>query len=114
VHHTLLVPQTAGGGGYWETFDWDQSLRRGSAATGLAYSGSYGFTETEMHWPLTHMVAPKQEALACTDCHGENGRLDWSALGYPGDPLEWGGRARMIASADQVAPSADGTQGGRP
>jgi hypothetical protein len=45
-----------------------------------------------MYWPTTHMVQPAENALQCADCHGEGGRLDWQALGYPGDPLEWGGR----------------------
>ena len=45
-----------------------------------------------MYWPTTHMVQPKENALQCTACHGAEGRLDWLALGYPGDPLEWGGR----------------------
>jgi len=40
-----------------------------------------------MLWPLNHMVAPKENALKCTDCHGEKSRLDWKALGYQkGDP----------------------------
>lgn len=38
------------------------------------------------------MVAPKEQALTCSDCHGEQGRLDWSALGYTGDPRRTGGR----------------------
>jgi len=88
----LLQPKTAGSGGYWSEFNWDKAVRLGSEASGLAYSGEYGFTETEMFWPLTHMVAPVEESLQCTDCHGGGGLLDWQALGYSGDPLEWGGR----------------------
>jgi hypothetical protein len=41
------------------------------------------------------MVQPSENALQCDSCHspsGENGRLDWETLGYPGDPVEWGGR----------------------
>ncbi len=95
VHRTLLVPQTVGPGAYWETFDWDSALRMGSKASKLDYSGSYGFTETAMHWPLTHMVAPKEDALGCADCHSDDGVLDWEALGYPGDPIEWGGRRQL-------------------
>ena len=57
----------------------------------MEYSGEYGFAPTTMFWPITHMVAPAQNALGCTDCH-EGGRMDWAALGYPGDPLVWGGR----------------------
>ena len=45
-----------------------------------------------MYWPTTHMVQPKENALQCNDCHSPEGRLDWQALGYPGDPMEWGGR----------------------
>jgi hypothetical protein len=60
--------------------------------TGLEYSGELGFAETWMYWRTSHMVQPAENALQCNDCHGANGRLDWAALGYPGDPMEWGGR----------------------
>jgi len=92
VNRYLLQPVTAGEGGFWTTFDWDSALRLGSQFTGLPYSGQYGFAETWMYWPTTHMVQPKENALQCADCHGPDGRLDWQALGYPGDPVEWGGR----------------------
>ena len=88
----LLQPKTVGEGGYWTEFDWDLALRLGAEATGIPYSGSYGWTETEMYWPQAHMVAPASAALQCTDCHGDEGRMDWEALGYYGDPLIWGGR----------------------
>jgi hypothetical protein len=88
----LLQPKTVGEGGFWTDFDWDQALRLGSEVVGMDYSGSYDFAETEMFWPITHMVAPAEEVLQCNDCHGDEGRLDWSALGYPGDPITWGGR----------------------
>jgi hypothetical protein len=29
-----------------------------------------------MSWPITHMVAPKEDALACKQCHTAPGRLD--------------------------------------
>ena len=38
------------------------------------------------------MVQAKEKALQCEDCHAAAGRMDWAALGYPGDPVEWGGR----------------------
>ena len=88
----LMVPKTVGPGGYWTDFNWDQALRLGSKSTGLAYSGQYGFTTTEMFWPITHMVAPKEDALQCDGCHGPEGRLDWYTLGYIEDPLVGGGR----------------------
>jgi octaheme c-type cytochrome (tetrathionate reductase family) len=96
VHNYLLQPRTAGGGrgsgGLWETFDWPSALALGAQDTGLAFSGQYDFAETWMYWPTTHMVQPQENALQCDACHNENGRLDWQALGYPGDPMEWGGR----------------------
>jgi hypothetical protein len=88
----LFPPVTGGPGGYWTTFDWDSAFRLGSNASGIAYSGKHGFAPTEMYWPLSHMVAPKEKALACTDCHGERSRMDWKALGYAGDPIQTGGR----------------------
>jgi hypothetical protein len=91
-YNILLQPKTVGEGGYWTEFDWDQAARLGSEAAGLPYSGEYGFAPTEMYWTLTHMVQPKEQALNCSDCHSENGRMDWEALGYYGDPMNWGGR----------------------
>jgi octaheme c-type cytochrome (tetrathionate reductase family) len=88
----LFPPVTGGKDGYWTTFDWDSAFRLGAKASGIAYSGSYGFARTEMYWPITHMVAPKEKALGCTECHGEGGRMDWKALGYAGDPIKTGGR----------------------
>ncbi|MEZ0395653.1 MAG: tetrathionate reductase family octaheme c-type cytochrome [Anaerolineales bacterium] len=93
-YNYLLTPVTAGPDGYWTNFDWDNAFRLGAQVTGLPYSGEYGFTETWMYWPTTHMVQPAANALQCADCHGAEGRLDWRALGYPGDPIEWGGRFR--------------------
>jgi octaheme c-type cytochrome (tetrathionate reductase family) len=92
VHNTFHVPKTYGPGGFWTEFDWDKALRLGSQATGLPYSGKYGFAPTTMHWPVAHMVAEADKALRCDDCHGKGGRMDWKALGYPGDPARHGGR----------------------
>lgn len=89
---TLLAPITAGEGGYWQDFDWDQAFRLADERLGFPYSGSFDWVETLMYWPQTHMVEPADSALQCNDCHGPDGRLDWEALGYPGDPAEWGGR----------------------
>jgi len=99
-YNYLLQPKTVGEGGYWTEFDWDQAAQLGSEAAGIDYSGEYGFAPTEMHWALTHMVVPKEEALQCSDCHGENGRMDWEALGYYGDPIRWGGRSQTIGLND--------------
>jgi len=71
---------------YWVKFDWNKAVAAGMKAAGQPYSGKFGWIETSMVWPVNHMVAPKEKALACADCHGDKGRLDWKALGYPGDP----------------------------
>ena len=89
-----------GEGGFWTDFNWDQALRLGSQVVNMTYSGSYGFAPTEMYWPLSHMVVPGEDALQCNDCHGENGRMDWEALGYFGDPMRWGGRSEAVGSTD--------------
>lgn len=92
VNGYLLQPKTYGEGGYWTEFDWDLAVRLGSEIVGLDYSGEYGFTNTTMHWPTTHMVQSADHALQCNDCHGDGGRLDWEGLGYQGDPMVYGGR----------------------
>jgi octaheme c-type cytochrome (tetrathionate reductase family) len=61
---------------YWKSFDWSRSIKNAMDAAGADYSGQYGFIETTMHWPLSHMVAPKEEAVACNECHSQNGRLE--------------------------------------
>ncbi len=92
VYNYLLSPITAGKDGFWSRFDWDLAFKLSEKWTGLKYSGQYGFAQTWMYWPTTHMVQPAANALKCADCHGPDGRMDWQALGYPGDPAEWGGR----------------------
>jgi octaheme c-type cytochrome (tetrathionate reductase family) len=92
VNKYLLQPITSGKDGFWTNFDWNNAFKIATPFTGLEYSGQYGFTTTYMYWPTTHMVQPATNALQCDACHGTNSRLDWKALGYPGDPMEWGGR----------------------
>ena len=98
VNNYLLQPKTVGESGFWTEFDWQLALELGSEVVGLDYSGQFDFTETEMYWPLAHLVSPKEHVLQCADCHSENGRLDWDALGYNGDPIEWGGRFQSLQS----------------
>lgn len=92
INNYLLQPLTAREDGFWTTFDWPSALQLGADITGLDFSGEYGFTETWMYWPVTHMVRPAADALICDQCHGPEGRMDWEALGYFGDPIDWGGR----------------------
>lgn len=92
LYNYLMPPVTAGEGGFWSEFNWDKALRLGAEISHINYSGEYGFAETYMQWPLSHMVSPSQQALQCIDCHGQNSRLDWKALGYEGDPEKYGAR----------------------
>jgi cytochrome c len=41
----------------------------------MPFSGQVEFVETYSTWPITHMVAPKSQALGCVDCHSAKGRL---------------------------------------
>lgn len=93
-YNYLIVPKLYGPDGYWKTYDWNEASKIGMASINLTYSGNYAFVETAMYWPVNHMVAPAEDALRCTACHTKkgNGRLDWAALGYPGDPMKMGGR----------------------
>jgi|SaaInl8_200m_RNA_FD_contig_51_512426_length_1925_multi_6_in_0_out_0_1 octaheme c-type cytochrome (tetrathionate reductase family) len=93
-NNILLQPLTARDDGFWTTFDWPSALEIGSEIVGLDFSGQFDFTETWMYWPATHMVQPANAALSCDHCHGPEGRMDWEALGYYGDPIDWGGRFR--------------------
>ncbi len=60
---------------FWTNFSWDKALAAGMADSDVPYSGEYGFVETEMWWPTTHMVSPSSEALECDSCHARDGRL---------------------------------------
>ncbi len=74
---TLAVLHTAGNDdtAFWKNHDWDKALTAGMKAVDAEYSGTMGFVETEMSWPITHMVAPKEDALKCEQCHTKKGRL---------------------------------------
>lgn len=104
VNRYLLVPVTSGENGYWTQFDWPSALEMGAKLTGLKFSGEYGFVRTDMFWPLSHMVTPKDMALQCTDCHEHSGqeklRFNWKELGYSGDPIHVGGRSTIAEAKD--------------
>ncbi len=91
----VILPHFTGPYGYWKTFDWNKSAEIGMKAANLPYSGEYGFISTEMYYTINHMVpSPKENALKCQDCHNNGKRLDWTALGFPGDPMKKGGREK--------------------
>ena len=82
VNKTLVKPHTAGNDdtSYWENFGWEKAVAAGMASAGAEFSGKVDFVETEMTWPITHMVAPKGRALGCEQCHSAGSRLS----GVPG------------------------------
>jgi octaheme c-type cytochrome (tetrathionate reductase family) len=115
---TLAMPRLLDG--YWQHFDWAKAIDTGMKQVGLAFSGQYGFVETRAYSSVHHEVVPAKQALGCTDCHSSEavtctrchrgargmdlpqhrravypevkGRIDFKALGYPGDPAMVGGR----------------------
>lgn len=76
-NNVLVVPHLFGQdeSAFWKSYDWNKSIEAGMSSANLPYSGEYGFVESEMLWPITHMVAPATDALECSDCHSKNGRL---------------------------------------
>ena len=72
VMHTFGNDDTA----LWTNYDYPKSLAEGMRVAGLPFSGKFDFVKTEMSWPITHMVAPKADALTCAQCHTKGGRLD--------------------------------------
>ena len=60
------------------------------------------YIEVDRWMGIFHEVVPKAQALKCADCHAASGgRLDWTALGYKGDPQKSGGRKVKAAATKQ-------------
>jgi hypothetical protein len=60
---------------YWGNYDFGKAIKHAMDEFKLPYSGEYGFIETYSYWPINHMVAPKREALHCSECHAADSRL---------------------------------------
>jgi octaheme c-type cytochrome (tetrathionate reductase family) len=95
VTRMLIQPQlfaaAKGEGAFWRDFDWQRAAENGMRSVGLPYSGRYAFVETRMTWPVNHMVAPKEQALTCTQCHTrDHSRLAAvEGLYLPGRDRNW-------------------------
>ncbi len=72
IHNTLLAPLLGGENGYWKTLDWNRALSKGQEALGLPFSGEFDFVDTTYVFPITHMVAPKDHVVGCSECHVRN------------------------------------------
>jgi octaheme c-type cytochrome (tetrathionate reductase family) len=80
VNGTIIQPKLfaaqKGEGGFWQDFNWESASREGMKLVGLPFSGKTEFIETEMVWPVNHMVSPKTETVKCNECHTrEDSRL---------------------------------------
>ncbi|MBF0373064.1 MAG: tetrathionate reductase family octaheme c-type cytochrome [Alphaproteobacteria bacterium] len=93
VNKTLLIPHVFGkdANAFWGNWDWGKALDAGMRDAGFAYSGQFGFTDSVYLWPITHMVAPKEDAVKCGSCHSATGRLaDLPGFYLPGrDRFAW-------------------------
>jgi octaheme c-type cytochrome (tetrathionate reductase family) len=78
VNQTLVVTHLSGNddSAYWTNLNWDKAVAAGMASVNMPFSGKIDFIKTESMWPITHMVAPKDKALGCADCHASGGRLE--------------------------------------
>jgi octaheme c-type cytochrome (tetrathionate reductase family) len=97
VNRTLVAPHTVARDAdddtaYWKNYDWGKSISDGMKNVGAPFSGKYDFIETTMMWPITHMVAPARNALQCSECHSQQGRLQ----GLPGIYLPGTGSSPWI------------------
>jgi hypothetical protein len=78
INKTLSIPKLfgkQGSGAYWAEYDWKKAQEVGMQLAGLSFSGEYDFVDTRYVFPITHMVAPKENAVACIECHNAEGRL---------------------------------------
>jgi hypothetical protein len=78
VNKSLVITHLAGNDdtAFWKNLNWDKAVAAGMAKTDSTFSGKLDFIETESAWPITHMVAPKEKAVSCVECHSSNGRLE--------------------------------------
>jgi len=80
-HNILIQPklyaEEQGDSAFWKDFNWEKAASAGMKRIGLPYSGEFGFVETEMYWPVNHMVSPANQAVKCAECHTRqsDGRL---------------------------------------
>jgi octaheme c-type cytochrome (tetrathionate reductase family) len=108
ISNTLLAPLLSGPDGYWTTLDWDGALKKGMGFMGLPFSGKFDFVKTTYVYPITHMVAPKNNVVKCIECHVKsNGRMaDLAGFYMPGrdrfKPIDFLGWAMAIGSFSGV------------
>lgn len=99
----LVITHLAGADdtAYWTNLNWEKAIAAGQATVNKTFSGKVDFVDTISQWPITHMVAPKEKALACIECHTKGGRLDKvEGIYLPGrDANPWVDRLGWLAIA---------------
>ena len=68
---TFVVPHLFGKdeAAFWQSYDWVKAVASGQKSMNLPFSGKLEFVETVYYYPITHQVAPAENALACNECH---------------------------------------------
>ena len=84
---------------YWGNYDFAKAIKTGMEKHNLPYSGEYDFVDTYSYWPITHMVAPKEDALECEACHAADSRMqDIDGVYIPGHTANtWLDRIGILA-----------------
>ncbi len=90
----------------WGNYKFDRAIKAGMEKNGIPYSGEWGFIETESYWPINHMVAPKEDAMECSECHAKDGRI----AHLEGFYIPGAGRTKMLDMIGLLA--VLGTAGG--
>jgi len=106
INNKVVIPKLFGPKGtdaYWQTYDWQKAITAGMEYVDLPYSGEYGFVDSVYAFPISHMVAPKADSVACGQCHSRQGRLsNLKGFYMPGrdrvTSLDIGGWTLVIAS----------------
>ena len=84
---------------FWGNYSFERAIKTGMEKNGIPYSGEHGFIDTYSYWPINHMVASKEEALTCQECHARDGRLqNLRGIYLPGrDSSKWLDRVGILA-----------------
>jgi len=101
VNNTLVYMHLWGddADAFWGNYDFARAIKVGMEKNNIPYSGEYGFIDTYSYWPINHMVGPKENAMACQECHAKEGRLkDLPGFYMPGrDSNFWLDRIGIFA-----------------
>lgn len=67
-----LFADKQGEGAFWKDFNWARASEVGMEEVDLPFSGNISFINTEMYWPVNHMVSSKDKSLDCIQCHNRH------------------------------------------